>query len=43
MPRIIDNLVHLNGKGDEVRQNKIYFFSVLNLIHIYSPRHQVEG
>jgi hypothetical protein len=24
MPRIIDNLVHFNGKGDEVRHNKIF-------------------
>lgn len=26
MPRIIDNLVHFNGKGDEVGYSKINFF-----------------
>jgi hypothetical protein len=35
MPRIIDNLAVLNGKGDEVRHNK-YIFLIFNLIHIQS-------
>lgn len=47
MPRIIDNLVHFNGKGDEVSYNKIFFRDLCvynyNLIHICRVRQQVVG